>query len=366
MKYLILGLLVVHGLALADEVAEFKRTFEELQRKEVETPYLEGLNELRARYSQAIETQLQKAIKEGNLDAAAALKNEKEAFALEGATAEKNPTVPALVQLRKIYKEEVARVDEERRINLSALANKMATAIMAKEKELTQAAKIDEALALREYRNELGELSIRSGHSETEERRSEERGWVKVFNGKDLAGWKAGNDSRNFRVEDSVLVVGRVGRQADYLIFQGVEGVPAMLRDFEFRAKVRADEQANSGVYFHSDGRLKGAHLANGHEVSLSSGNRSMKYPTGALYSVTEMRAPQINQQGWFDLRFRVEGKQITVWLDERVILEHEDSPSAPGWNEGKRLLASGGKLAIQCNSPGAYYFRDMEIRVLK
>src|SRR5437879_1265022 len=81
-------------------------------------------------------------------------------------------------------------------------------------------------------------------------------GWISMFNGKDLSGWKSNaatedkpDEKKNtFSVEDGKLKVS--GGRA-HIFYVGPDG-NAKFKNFEFKAKMMTMPGANSGIYFHT------------------------------------------------------------------------------------------------------------------
>ena len=69
--------------------------------------------------------------------------------------------------------------------------------------------------------------------------------WTTMFNGKDLTGWKANDETPNvFKVEDGVLKVDGGGRAH---LFYEADGA-ASFKTFEFKAKVTTTAGSNAGI----------------------------------------------------------------------------------------------------------------------
>src|SRR3990172_3046693 len=74
-------------------------------------------------------------------------------------------------------------------------------------------------------------------------------GWISLFDGKSLDGWRASEHKDSCKVEDSVIVVG--GGERSHLFYDG----PVANHDFKnFELKLEAMTQpgSNSGIYFHT------------------------------------------------------------------------------------------------------------------
>src|SRR5687768_3670974 len=84
---------------------------------------------------------------------------------------------------------------------------------------------------------------------------AEDQGWILMFNGRDLAGWKSNAEKPGvFTVDDGVIKVS--GGRA-HLFYVGPRG-DAKFKNFEFEAKVKTTRGANSGIYFHTEFQAKG------------------------------------------------------------------------------------------------------------
>lgn len=74
------------------------------------------------------------------------------------------------------------------------------------------------------------------------------KGWVSLFDGKTLDGWKVGTNASSFSVVDgSIMVNGNVA----HLFYDGPVQQHAF-KNFEFKADVMTMPGSNSGIYFHT------------------------------------------------------------------------------------------------------------------
>lgn len=352
-------------LALID--AELAMAFED----GVNKAFNEHVRSLDVKYFRAIERVLESATKAGKLEDALAIREEKDRFSEASGVPERDAaTDPAeLTQLRATYRTQLGKLEADRRLAAAPLLAEHDAKLEAYQTLLTTEGKLDEALKVKNAReNVTAKLSLSSataspGTPATASGESE-KGWNVVFDGNDLKLWKPRSSSRNFQITDRAFAARIVTDSPDYLFFKGSGDVPQILKNFELKATIKADPEANSGFYFHLDGDDIEKHPASGIEVSLHKGAKPMKYPTGSIYNVTEMAPSSVNQAEWFELHFKVVDQNITVWINGEVYLEHVASlSSGPGT---KGILSDGGKLAIQANSKdGAYYFQNISIKPL-
>src|SRR5436189_3979397 len=76
-----------------------------------------------------------------------------------------------------------------------------------------------------------------------------EKGFTKLFNGKDLTGWtKSKENEETFTVKDGSIIAN--GKRC-HLYFTGpFKGKPPVFKDFELKVDVMTKPKSNGGVYF--------------------------------------------------------------------------------------------------------------------
>lgn len=207
-------------------------------------------------------------------------------------------------------------------------------------------------------------------------------GWISLFNGKDLAGWKSNEEVPGvFTVEDGQLKVS--GGRA-HLFYVGEDGA-AKFQSFELKLKVKTTAGSNSGVYIHTKYQDKGWPDA-GYECQVNSTHTDPK-KTGSLYGVINILAlleGQKEPEGgkhikvplapskddeWFDYDIKVEGKHITLKVNGQVTV---DFTEPEGWDPAKELKnmpgrkLSEGTIALQGHDPkSTVFYKDIMIKPL-
>ena len=78
---------------------------------------------------------------------------------------------------------------------------------------------------------------------------AEKDGWISLFDGKSLAGWKANESPDTFKVENGELIV--KGPRAHLFYVGEVNG--GKFKNFELKLDISTRPKANSGVYFHTE-----------------------------------------------------------------------------------------------------------------
>ena len=71
-------------------------------------------------------------------------------------------------------------------------------------------------------------------------------GWVCLFDGKSMDGWKAVENADSWKLKDGALVCHGPRSHLFYV------GDLAPFQDFEFKAEVKTAPSANSGIYIHT------------------------------------------------------------------------------------------------------------------
>jgi len=186
-------------------------------------------------------------------------------------------------------------------------------------------------------------------------------GWLPLFDGHSLTGWKASEKTDSFRVEDGSIVA-HGGRS--HLFYEGpVE--QARFRNFEFSCQVFTQPGANSGVYFHTAFQPEGWPQA-GFEVQLANTFPGDNKRTGSLYGVRNVYKQMVHDKEWFTLRIAVRAKQVLVWINDVLVVEYTEpaEPFRADLNFG-RVLQSG-TFALQAHDPTSETrFRNLRVRPL-
>jgi len=159
-----------------------------------------------------------------------------------------------------------------------------------------------------------------------------ESGWVTLFNGKDLSGWK-NNGAEKWVVENGEIVgestVGKYG----YLTTEKTH------RDFLLRVRFKCEGEGNYGVFLRS--RITGA-SATGPDIEGTQVEVDPSRHTGGIYESggrgwvalpTEDGERAIKPRDWNDLEIAIEGKHVVTRLNGVQIVDYYDP--APRFTDG-------------------------------
>jgi hypothetical protein len=185
-------------------------------------------------------------------------------------------------------------------------------------------------------------------------------GWVTIFDGKTLNGWKVGENADTFSVQDGHVQV--LGPRA-HLFYAGEVGNHDF-KNFEWRAEVMTFPGANSGMYIHTEYQETGW-PQKGYEIQV---NNSHTDPirTGSLYNVVKVEVPPAQDNEWFTQHITVQGKRITARVNGKQVMEYtEPDDLQPPANMPQRRLSSG-TVALQGHDPKSrVLYRNIQVKLL-
>ena len=180
---------------------------------------------------------------------------------------------------------------------------------------------------------------------------AQDKGWVSLFDGKTLDGWKVGENAASFKVEDGAIVIN--GDRA-HLYYVGTVGNHDF-KNFEFKADVMTTPGSNSGIYFHT-AYQEGGWPSKGYEVQVNNSHTDPKRTAG-LYGVKDnMEAPAKDGE-WFTMQIVVQGKHVTTSVNGKTIVDYTEPDNAERPADMKARLISSGTFALQGHDPKSKVF---------
>ena len=185
-------------------------------------------------------------------------------------------------------------------------------------------------------------------------------GWIALFNGTTLDGWKISDDVGTFSVQDSAIVV---HGPRSHLYYVG----PVRdhdFKNFEFQADVMTKPGSNSGIYFHTAYQETGW-PDKGFEVQVNNSHTDWKR-TGGLYDIKDVRETPAEDNVWFTERIVVEGRRIRTYVNDELVVDYvEPEDFTPADNHPQRVLSSG-TFALQGHDPESeVYYKNIMVRPL-
>jgi hypothetical protein len=185
----------------------------------------------------------------------------------------------------------------------------------------------------------------------------DEAGWVSLFDGKSLDGWKANENKESWSVVDGALVC-RGPRS--HLFYAGDE---KPFTDFEFKAEVMTRPGANSGIYFHTKYQDQGWPKY-GYEAQVNNTHRDPK-KTGSLYAVVNVTEAPAKDDEWFTQHIIVRGNRIVIKVNDKTLVDYTEPEGKQPGKDFTRVLDQG-TFALQAHDPGSeVHFRNIRVKRL-
>ncbi|MEZ0541153.1 3-keto-disaccharide hydrolase [Fibrella arboris] len=185
-----------------------------------------------------------------------------------------------------------------------------------------------------------------------------EKGWVSIFDGKTLSGWKAAENPGTFSVDDGAIVV--AGPRA-HLFYEGPVN-DHNFRNFEWKALVKTTPGSNSGMFIHTAYQETGW-PSQGYEIQVNQTHTDWR-KTGSVYGKQDVKETFVKDDEWYTEQITVKGNQVTVLINGKVINSYTE-PESISQGTGTQKL-SNGTIALQGHDPKSkVYFKDIQVRVL-
>jgi hypothetical protein len=176
-------------------------------------------------------------------------------------------------------------------------------------------------------------------------------GWISLFDGKTLNGWKASENPSTFTVSDGRIVV--FGERA-HLFYTG-DLNNHNFKNFEFKAQVMTTPGSNSGMFIHTTYQDTGW-PSKGYEIQVNATHTDWR-KTSSIYAVQDIREAAHKDDEWFTQHIIVQGKKITVKVNDKIINEY---------TEGDQGRLSSGTFALQGHDPKSkVYYKDVMVKPL-
>ncbi|HEV3261956.1 MAG TPA: DUF1080 domain-containing protein [Gemmataceae bacterium] len=191
----------------------------------------------------------------------------------------------------------------------------------------------------------------------TEDNKGGDKGWVQIFNGKDLTGWEVYPDGTgNWKVKDGILI----GSDEQSHLFTKRDDY----KNFRYRVVAMINDNGNSGQYF----RTKfGEGFPKGYEAQINS-THSDPIRTGSLYpafdpdlSDTDKEKVCVKEQlhkpdTWFTQEVIAVGNHIIIKVDGKTTVDFVD----------KKNTYMKGRFALQQHDPKTVVkFKKIEVKEL-
>ncbi|MBE7178221.1 MAG: DUF1080 domain-containing protein [Mucilaginibacter polytrichastri] len=187
-----------------------------------------------------------------------------------------------------------------------------------------------------------------------------EEGWISLFDGKTLNGWKVGENAATFSVENGTIVA---HGETAHLFYEGTAN-DHDFKNFHFKAKVMTKPGSNSGIYFHTEYQESGW-PAKGYEIQVNNTHTDWR-KTAGIYAVKDVKKSAAKDNAWFTEEIIVEGKHIITKVNGKVQADYTEPDNVQREEGMKQRVISHGTFALQGHDPkSVVYFKDIMVKPL-
>lgn len=181
----------------------------------------------------------------------------------------------------------------------------------------------------------------------------DEDGWVTIFDGKSLDGWKINESKESWKLADGMLTAKGPRSHVFYV------GDEKPFVNFEFKAEVMTEPGSNGGIFFHTKYQDEGW-PAVGHEsqVNITQGDPQK---TGGIYNVAKVLEPPAKDNQWWTHHIIVKGKHVVVKIDDKQVVDYVEPDNV----EIPRRISQG-TFALQAHDPkSTVHYRNIRVKRL-
>jgi hypothetical protein len=187
---------------------------------------------------------------------------------------------------------------------------------------------------------------------------ADDEGWISLFDGATLEGWRVSEHPDSASVQDSVIVL--AGPRAHVFYVGDVQNHD--FKDFELKLEVLAKPGANSGVYFHTEYQDEGW-PSRGYEAQVNNTQSDWRR-TGSLYGIEDVKESPVKDDEWWEYHLLVEGKRIVLTVNGQTTVDYTEGEDVKRPEDMKGRLLSSGTIALQCHDPGSeVHYRNIRIK---
>lgn len=185
-------------------------------------------------------------------------------------------------------------------------------------------------------------------------------GWISLFDGKSLTGWKVGANAATFRADSGMIIVH--GKTA-HLFYDGDLKMHDF-KNFEFKADVMTHPGANSGIYFHTVFQ-QSSWPAKGYEVQVNNSHGDWRR-TGSLYGINDVKEVWVKDNEWFTEYISVQGKRVIIKINDRTVVDYTEPENVKQSAGNAQRAISSGTFALQGHDPNSVvYFKNIMVKPL-
>jgi hypothetical protein len=186
-----------------------------------------------------------------------------------------------------------------------------------------------------------------------------EQGFVSLFDGKSLSGWKKAEENPDsWKVTDGKLMCDGARCHLFYT------GDAAPFKNFHFKAEVMTTKGSNAGIYFHTKYQATGWPKY-GYECQVNVSHSDPK-KTSSLYGVENIADPGVKDDQWYTQEIIVTGKRIQLIVNGKTLVDYTEPENQQAFSKDFERRLSEGTFALQAHDPkSVVYFRNLRVKKL-
>jgi hypothetical protein len=189
-------------------------------------------------------------------------------------------------------------------------------------------------------------------------------GWVSLFNGKDLSGWKVNENQQTFTIKDGAIVS---HGQRSHCFYMGDVGNHDF-KNFELKVDVMTEPGSNGGIYFHT-AYQDASWPEKGFEVQVNNSHTD-KIKSGSLYHVKDIGIDDIKDivkdNEWFTEHIVVKGDTVTISLNGKQVVQWTQPADWKGSPDFAGRRIDHGTIALQGHDPkSTVHYKNIQIKLL-
>ncbi|MEZ6136003.1 MAG: DUF1080 domain-containing protein [Pirellulaceae bacterium] len=185
-----------------------------------------------------------------------------------------------------------------------------------------------------------------------------ETGWIEMFDGQSLKGWRANENKDSWKVKDGMLVCAGPRSHLFYV------GQDKPIKNFHFKADVKTTKGSNSGIYFHTKFQDEGWPKF-GYECQVNVSHTDPKKSSG-LYAVEDVADPGVKDDEWYTQEIIVNGRNIQLKINGKTMVDYTEPEDKASFSKDFERRLGEGTIALQAHDPDSVvYFKNLLIKRL-
>lgn len=173
---------------------------------------------------------------------------------------------------------------------------------------------------------------------------------TKIFNGKDLSGWKIYGTEKWYVEKGNLLCESGPDKKYGYLATE------KFYKDFDFSCEFKQESNGNSGIFFRST--VTGTKISGwqcevapkGHD----SGGIYESYGRGWLVQIPDEKENVLKPGEWNTMRIKVVGDHVQTWLNGVSMTDFSD----------QKIGTANGSIALQIHDGGGIKVRWKNLKI--